>query len=808
MGHGRQGQADDRRGVFLGQERQPGEELFLVGSFGEAEADGPGPYRRAGVGRHPLEVALFTQAVDGGQRPQQPQANPLVRGRDRLPDQFAEPFDDIRPGLLAGLPESVGVALLEEPPGRAGVPVVVVKLVIHQLGVGGLGQVDTRHRLGVRVADLVDAAVGTVPDLRLGAVADLLVVPVEQVDVAVRPALEGHGDRPAVVGQQEVGVAVGLVATALGADHVDVEAVAVQVTHEEFAVVLLGPGAALVAHQAAVGVAAAGRVAAVVAGVGRGPDVVSVQGDRLDVGVGVRVEVAAGLPVVAAARDDVPHVRDDARLDEEVAVGVVVEAPRVAGAVGDDLEDVPRRVIAPDAGVNLLSLVVRVAGLADVRVREDAVAAVQPAVRPPDEAVERLVGVLPAPAIEEDLRFTGLVGLLVVRDEEQVGGGPDPHPAEADLDAAGQVQPLEEDGPLVVFAVAVGVLEDDDLVAEFTVGDHRAGVRVPPRVGVCLKNPQPAAVVDRERDRLVHVRLGGEHGDGEARRHGHRLGRVLRLESGKLVGVDRRGRLDLRPLGEARLLGMEAEVVEVDVAPVARVLIDQPDEDLAILVLRQIDDDPLQVLGLATRRPEDHVLAADDLDARFQCVRPAADQEAGPGVRHRERHTRERSGGLVAELLVAADPELALVPAPHIGPAGEDGVALDRLALEGFALGGPVLECAGLEVEVQWLTVGPEREDADVVGLRIRGGRLLGRDEQNKGEEEGIHTGLQSPRGRAMYFSTSYRYIGVQSTFFAKLVMWRYRFHSILFVAVRFFDRQFSSCRCDRIISLSWSLER
>ena len=64
---------------------------------------------------------------------------------------------------------------------------------------------------------------------------------------------------------------------------------------------------------------------------------------------------------------------------------VEVEPPRVARAVGEDLEDVLRRMVAPDAGVDRRAVLVRRARLADAAVREDAVAAVEPAVRPPDE---------------------------------------------------------------------------------------------------------------------------------------------------------------------------------------------------------------------------------------------------------------------------------------------------------------------------------------------------------------------------------------------------------------------------------------
>ena len=48
------------------------------------------------------------------------------------------------------------------------------------------------------------------------------------------------------------------------------------------------------------------------------------------------------------ALHDVEQVLDDARGREGVAVVVEVEAPRVARAFGEHLEDVPRRMVAPD----------------------------------------------------------------------------------------------------------------------------------------------------------------------------------------------------------------------------------------------------------------------------------------------------------------------------------------------------------------------------------------------------------------------------------------------------------------------------
>ena len=82
----------------------------------------------------------------------------------------------------------------------------------------------------------------------------------------------------------------------------------------------------------------------------------------------------AALAVIAAA------MRHEERADF-----VEIEAPLVAAADGEELELVADGMIAPDASADLFSLIVGRAGLADERVREDAVAAVEPAVGAPGE---------------------------------------------------------------------------------------------------------------------------------------------------------------------------------------------------------------------------------------------------------------------------------------------------------------------------------------------------------------------------------------------------------------------------------------
>ena len=270
------------------------------------------------------------------------------------------------------------------------------------------------------VADAVEPPIAAIPVLHgaAAAVADLLVAPVADVEGAVGADLLRDGDEVHVVRPEEVGGVFADVGAGVRVGVVRDEAMAVEVAEEELVAIRRREEAALVDGEAAVRVTAAERVGVVVhhACAGRFVEgdigsriagVVRVVGDGLDVFVSVRVEVLPGLPLIPSAGDDVVEMRNDARGDEPLAMLVVIEPPRVAGAMREDLELMPHGMETPHAGIDGLALVIRRARLTDAAVREDAMAAIQPAVRAPDEAVERFVGVLGAPAVEEDVGFEG-----------------------------------------------------------------------------------------------------------------------------------------------------------------------------------------------------------------------------------------------------------------------------------------------------------------------------------------------------------------------------------------------------------------
>ena len=194
---------------------------------------------------------------------------------------------------------------------------------------------------------------------------------------------------------------------------------AMNVVHEELAAIFFGPIVALINHQAGVRMAAARGAGAAVAGVRpliAGP--MNMIGNGFDVVVNVRIEMRAGLALVTAALNHVEQMRNDAGFDDALAVLVEIDAPRIAGAFGKQFEHMLGRMITPDAGVDARAFAVRRAGLADVRMREHAVAAIKPAVRSPGESVQRFVRVLISPTIEQNLRWPGGLWFIAIFDRE------------------------------------------------------------------------------------------------------------------------------------------------------------------------------------------------------------------------------------------------------------------------------------------------------------------------------------------------------------------------------------------------------
>ena len=252
-------------------------------------------------------------------------------------------------------------------------------------------------------------------------------------------------------------------------------------------------------------------------------------------------------------------------------------------------------------------------------------------------------------------------------------GRADPDAAEADLDPADQVELVGEDLARVEPAVAVGVLEDQDAVAGLVVGDAD-------RVRIRLGDPEPAAVVDRERDRLDDVGLAGEERDLEARRARSSPAAASAGESPSWAKTSARRRPGRAGPGGRRR--PERKSSKLTCPQPAAVAVDQPDEDLLAEVRPTGRRRPAS--APRCRRPTawktTACVSCRTTSTRVVGCDPPPTRNRGERLRERERRRGQRPLGPVALPLVAADPELPGVPALHPPAARVDRVPLDRLA--------------------------------------------------------------------------------------------------------------------------------
>ncbi len=340
--------------------------------------------------------------------------------------------------------------------------------------------------------------------------------PVESVEGTFGTGADFEAAEPFVSGEHGVGFVLGDVAAALAFEAFDVEASAVLIPGEEFAIPVVGKMSALINAHADVGMSAAVVVGGSVAGFGpaAGAIKVPVVGVHLD---GFKDELVGRRregTVEVRTGDHVPEVAVDGVDEEEFAVLVPVVAPGIGGAVAEDLEGFAVGVKAPDATFDGNALFQGRAGLSDVARTRATAATVKPTVGSPAEAIGEVVVVVfgDGEAIEDDFGFAiGDVVLIAVGDEEELRRAHHPNAAASEFDAREHLQFVGEDLALVGFSVAIFVMENDDAVAEVEI-EALAAVGV----GVVLGDPHTALVIPGHRDGVLDVGFGGEDGGLES----------------------------------------------------------------------------------------------------------------------------------------------------------------------------------------------------------------------------------------------------------------------------------------------------
>src|SRR5688572_24310721 len=174
-----------------------------------------------------------------------------------------------------------------------------------------------------------------------GHAANVGVVPVENINRSIGAGLETESNPLRIIREQSVVTVPADETRTFRLESVSEQCALVDVRHED--------PAAIVARKFVRQVNARATMCRAVAMIG----------DGLDIGIDVGIDVPPTLPVVNPTGYDVPQMRDHARRDEHLAVIVEVETPRIAEAMRHDFEPVLRRMIAPDAAVDVLGILDR-----------------------------------------------------------------------------------------------------------------------------------------------------------------------------------------------------------------------------------------------------------------------------------------------------------------------------------------------------------------------------------------------------------------------------------------------------------------
>ena len=200
----------------------------------------------------------------------------------------------------------------------------------------------------------------------------------------------------------------------------------------------------------------------------------------------------------------------------KVAVRIKAHAERVHLPEGKLLH--ARAVELHAVGVTGVHPDARAVGGIDGGVVVEPVCDVEPAVEPARE--RRLHAVRVALVAKRAVELGAFVRAAVavgVPQKPDVGNTPRDDTILVRVDSGGDVEAVGEGGELVVTPVAVGVLEYLDRVAAGLAKRH--GVRILERT----RDPEAAALVEREIHRLANVRAGGDQFHLEPVRHIERL---------------------------------------------------------------------------------------------------------------------------------------------------------------------------------------------------------------------------------------------------------------------------------------------
>ena len=209
--------------------------------------------------------------------------------------------------------------MLKVPTRHPHVPFVLMRKQFDKLLIGKAADIDFLA-IDFSVRDVVDSSVGSIPNQRVGSMAGVAIVPVDQIDAAVWTILQVEASEPLVVRKKEILAMLADVARTVRDQDLIIDAVAMNVAHEELISILMRPIVAEINHCSRMSVSAT-KVGNIVRQIGliAPPGVIAnissvmrMVGDRFDVVVQMRVEMPSALPLVSCTLNDVVEMRNHA----------------------------------------------------------------------------------------------------------------------------------------------------------------------------------------------------------------------------------------------------------------------------------------------------------------------------------------------------------------------------------------------------------------------------------------------------------------------------------------------------------------
>ena len=201
--------------------------------------------------------------------------------------------------------------------------------------------------------------------------------------------------------------------------------------------------------------------------------------DGANIAVYVRIEMLPALAMINAALDDMKCMRNYTGRDKHLALGVIIDTPGVAEAVSNHLKTILYRMIPPYPPVYVDALsfenvfrkgiamfVDLLSGIRFVNPGRGGkpLKTIEPAVRSPMKAVERLVAIPDAPTRKKnfDVVQVGHIVSIAIRNEQEVGRRTKKHAVESNRERRRKRYTFHKHTAAISHTIPIRVLQNEN----------------------------------------------------------------------------------------------------------------------------------------------------------------------------------------------------------------------------------------------------------------------------------------------------------------------------------------------------------